>query len=250
MQQTKAYQDPTQLRLWERIEIVVGEGPTAGRYLARVQDVLKDGIVITDPEFLGGSSLLRAEVSVNVMVTRADAVYEFRSVIKKNSPSSASQFLLSPPRQFERVQRRLFVRVELIRKLAYAILDESVDWRCYEKQLTWYKTQSVDISGGGIQFKLESELPAGTHVVLRMDFLQDLGVPEPLAGVIRRTLTRHREHFAGVEFVRSDQLDLIFGSDVAKSMPTSFHSFDRNAQNKLVSYIFLTQIELRKKGLL
>ena len=250
MPHTKTHQDPNQLNLWERIEIIVGEGPTAGRYLARVQDTLCDGILITEPEFLGGSSLLRSDVSVNVLVTRADAVYEFRSIIRKHTTSQAGEYILVPPRRFERVQRRLFVRVELVRKLSYAVLEESVDWRCFEKQLAWHKTQSVDISGGGIQLKLESALDVGTKVLLRMEFLNDLSVPEPLAGVIRRTMTRHREHFAGIEFVRSDQLNLIFGSEMARSMPKSFHSFDRNAQNKLVSYIFLTQIELRKKGLL
>lgn len=71
------------LRVWEKIELLVGDGDSAGHYLARIEDFINGGIVITEPEFLSGNSLMRENADIMVVVCREDAMYQFASTIRK-----------------------------------------------------------------------------------------------------------------------------------------------------------------------
>jgi c-di-GMP-binding flagellar brake protein YcgR len=238
------------LKVWERIEIKVGDGPDAGRYFARIQDFINGGIVITDPEFVGGSVLLREEIQVTVAITREDAVYQFRSQVRRLTNHVKRQLILTPPRRLERVQRRLFVRVEMSRDLSWAKVIPSVDWNAFESQLTWHQTRTVDISGGGVQIKMDEFVDNGELCILRVACFRELNLPDTLAAVVRRSFQRHGERYAGLEFIGPDRLPRYFKTQDLDKLPNSFKQFDRNAQNRLVSHLFNVQIELRRKGLL
>lgn len=238
------------LRVWERIELQVGDGPEAGHYLARIQDFINGGIVITDPEFLSGGSLLRESISVIVMVRRDDAMYQFTSTIKRAFGRGGRQFILSPPRRFERVQRRMFVRVELHSKLSYARIIPLGVWQSYDDRLTWRQSRTYDISGGGTQFRAQDEMPIGELVLLRMEYMKDLQLPEALVARVHRCYLAEREWRCGAQFVLADMLSAHLEPRELAALPASVRRFDRNAQNRLSNAIFGLQVELRKKGLL
>jgi c-di-GMP-binding flagellar brake protein YcgR len=238
------------LKVWEKMEIRVGDGPDAGRYFARIQDFINGGIVITDPEFVGGSTLLREDVQVTVAITREDAVYQFHSHVRRLTNHVKRQFILTPPRRMERVQRRLFVRVEMSRDISWAKIPQNIVWSSFESQLTWHQSRTVDVSGGGVQMKLDEHLENGDLCVLRVPFFRELGLPEMLASVVRRSFQRHGERFAGLEFIGTESIPRYFKSQDVSRLPESFLKFNRNAQNKLVTHLFNAQIELRRKGLL
>ncbi len=238
------------LKVWERIEIRVGEGPDAGRYFARIQDFINGGIVITDPEFVGGSALLREDVAVTVAITREDAVYQFHSQVRRLSNHVKRQLILTPPRRMERVQRRLFVRVEMSREISWAKISPGINWNAFEAQLKWHRTRTADISGGGVQIKIDEFLDNGELCILKLEFFKEIGLPDMLPAVVRRSFQRHGERFSGLEFIGADQISRYFKTQDQSQLPESFAKFDRNAQNKLVTYLFNVQIDLRKKGLL
>ena len=85
------------LKLWERIELIVGEGDSSGHYWSRVEDFINDGILISEPEFLGGNTLLREKCEVMVVITRTDAAYRFYSRIRTFSNQGGRKLLLRPP---------------------------------------------------------------------------------------------------------------------------------------------------------
>jgi c-di-GMP-binding flagellar brake protein YcgR len=238
------------LRVWEKIELQIGDGPEAGHYLARIQDFINGGIVITDPEFLSGGSLLRENTAVIVMVRREDAMYQFVSTIKRVLGKGGRQFILSPPRRFERVQRRMFVRVDLHSKLSYARIVPLGDWQSYDDRLAWHQSRTYDLSGGGNLFHSVDEVPVGELVLLRMEYLKELQLPETIVAQAHRCALVKGEWQCGVQFVLSDTLSAHLEPREIAALPASIRRFDRNAQNRLSTAVFALQVELRKKGLL
>lgn len=241
---------PKPLRVWERIELQVGNGPEAGHYLARIQDFINGGIVITEPEFLAGGSLLREHMAVVVIVRREDAMYQFTSTIKKTLGKGGRQFILSPPRRFERVQRRMFVRVEMETKLTYARIVPLGDWENYDDRLAWHNTQTFDISGGGTQFQSADELPVGTLLLLKLEYFKELHLPETVVARSHRCFVSNHGWRCGAQFILADSLSGYLEPRQIAALPASIQRFNRNLQNRLSGALFNAQLELRKKGLL
>jgi c-di-GMP-binding flagellar brake protein YcgR len=238
------------LKVWERIELVVGDPPDTGRYLARIQDFINGGIVITEPEYLEGSTLLREEINVRVLVTRDDAMYQFSSQIKRMLSHSSREYLLAPPRRFERVQRRMFARVETTKRLSYAVIVPLGDWQSYDDRLTWVQTQTIDLSGGGLQFRTPDQLAVMTPLLVKVDGFREIGLPECIVAIVRRCYKRGDDSFCGAEFLLNDQMQLHLSEKQRRALPKAITQFDRNNQNRLASYVFGLQVSLRQKGLL
>lgn len=238
------------LKLWEKLEIVVGEDSNAGWYLARIEDFLEEGIVISSPEFIEGGTLLRKNSHVAVFLTREDAVYRFYSRVKQVKTHLETIYLLTPPRGVKRIQRRHFVRIELYARVSYAKLtgDEKPKLSC--DQITWRKSTTVDISGGGMLIKADENLAPRDLLLVKVDFFPEIGLPDTIAAICRRTFRQGNDSFVGIEFLLSQRLGHYFKKGELKNLPQSVRDFAPTAQNKLVVYIFHQQIELRKKGLL
>ncbi|MCM2272958.1 MAG: flagellar brake domain-containing protein [candidate division Zixibacteria bacterium] len=247
---TVSLHDAHQLKVWEKVEIVIGEGDQAGHYLARIQDFLNGGIVVTEPEFLHGHSLLTENSAVTVVVTREDAVYQFSSAIKRVLSKAKQQYLLNPPRHIERVQRRLFVRVELTKKMSWARIVPVAEWQSLDDRSRWTQTSTVDISGGGVLFRANDLMEAQTRLLLKVSTLSEIGLPETVAAITMRGFTRKNEYYCGAAFILADQVRRYFSTDELRSLPAEITAFDINAQNRLVSHIFQLQVSLRRKGLL
>ena len=238
------------LKIWERIELVVGNPPDTGRYLARIQDFINGGIVITEPEYLEGSTLLREDINVLVMVTRDDAMYQFSSQIKRMLSNVTREYLLAPPRRFERVQRRMFARVETTKKLTYAVIVPLGEWQSYDDRLEWHSSQTVDMSGGGIQFRSQEPLAVMTPILVKLEIFKEIGLSEYVVAIVRRCLIKENENYCGAEFLLSDQMHLHLSESQHLALPDSVTHFDRNSQNRLSAYVFSLQVNLRQKGLL
>jgi c-di-GMP-binding flagellar brake protein YcgR len=238
------------LKVWEKIELVVGDSPNAGRYLARIQDFINGGIVITEPEFIEGSILLREDIDVKVLVTRDDAIYQFSSRIHRMIARTSTEYLLTPPNRFERVQRRMFVRVDTLKKMAYAVIMPLGEWQSYDDNLTWKSTQTIDLSGGGMQFKVADKLTPGTPLLLQMDYFKEIGLAPLVTALVRRCYQKGDDYFCGVEFQLADTLSRTFSSYQLAALPDDIQKFDRNAQNRLATHVFQLQVNLRQKGLL
>jgi c-di-GMP-binding flagellar brake protein YcgR len=247
---TAAPHNAHQLKVWEKVEIVVGEEDQAGHYLARVQDFLNGGIVVTEPEFLHGNSLLTENAAVKVIVTREDAVYQFRSAIKRTLSRARRQYLLNPPRHIERVQRRLFVRVELTTPMSWAKTVPIAEWQTIDDRSRWIQTVTVDMSGGGILFRTTELVERQSRLLLKVSLLSEIGLTETVAAICMRGFTHKDEHYCGAAFILAEQLRRHFSAEELKSLPAEISQFDINSQNRLVSHIFQLQISLRRRGLI
>lgn len=247
--QTENSTPPQALRLWDKLLIIVGEGTEAGTYASRVDDVLDDGLIVTDPEFMSGHVRLRRDLPVVVQFTRDDAVYQFESRITRR-PERDNRAFLTLPRNFKRVQRRLFVRVEYREKVEYALVGPTTDWSGWPRSLEWTDSASCDISGGGMRIVGNEFAAVGTILLLRLRSFRDEGLPEYVFAVCRRVMREGKDVFLGLEFVISELIDRAAGAPESALLPAELRRFDHSVQNKLVVWIFQRQIHLRQKGLL
>ncbi len=238
------------IKLWEKIEIYVGEGADAGRYIARIEDFERNGLVISSPEYITGGTLMRDGSDCTVLLTRRDAVYEFHSRITTSGQGEDRRYFLTPPGNIRRVQRRQFVRIELVKPFAFALLPERVSDDMAFSSLKWNQTKSINVSGGGMLIAAPVPISTGDLLLLKMKFFAEVGLPLALGAICRRTETVKGDLRAGIEFVRAEHINKFFNEGQRRLLPESAAYFDQTMQNKLVNYVFQEQVRLRQKGLL
>ncbi len=238
------------LAVWEKVEILVGDDDQAGHYMSRIEDITNEGIIVSTPEFVDGVARLREGCELRVLITRDEAVYQFNARARTFTVQGSKLYLLSGPSHFRRVQRRQFVRLELVENLTCAIIKSGKNAHYRGDVLTWSDARMINISGGGVMMKSRAEVPVGTIVLLKSKFFLEIGLPVTIAAVCRRNSSEQAEYFIGLEFLRKDRLSTYFDGRERKQLPESIQFYDLVAQNKMVSYVFKQQIDLRKKGLI
>ncbi len=238
------------IKLWEKIEIYVGEGSEAGRYLARIEDFARDGLVVSAPEYLAGGTLMRNGSDCTVLLTRRDAVYEFHTTITVAGEGERRRYVITAPGDVRRVQRRQFVRIDMMKVFSIALVPDRVGEDTTHQSLQWRQTRSINISGGGMLIEAPVSLKKGDLLLVKMKFFGEVGLPLALGAVCRRTESDKGALRAGIEFVRSEQIPKFFNEGQRRLLPESASYFDQTMQNKLVNYIFQEQVRMRQKGLL
>lgn len=239
-----------ELKIWEKVRIIVGEGRDAGVYQARVEDFINGGVVINEPEFLSGRTLLRSGMRVQVQITREDAAYQFSSQIRVKSSGKIKMYILSPPRRFNRIQRRMFARLELPVRLKFAPIAHGTDWSDPDRQIEWEDLCGTNISGGGILLKHAEKVIKDSLAIMRIDLLTEANLSNTVICCCRRTFVSEGNHFAGYEFLLKEDLSRHFSTSELKRMPTEMQSFCQTAQDRLVTFLFRKQIEFRQRGLI
>jgi c-di-GMP-binding flagellar brake protein YcgR len=240
----------TQLNIWERITITVGSGPSAGRYVSRIEDFLDHDIVIDPPDFIGGKELLHDNCDILVYLTRSDAVYQFASHLSRVKHDGKTRYVITRPDTMTRLQRRQYVRIRVSDKIQYAILPSRDSGLVPKADPCWQSAGTVDLSGGGILVSGAPDIQIEDRVLMQIPIFLTYELPGTIAGVCRRTLEHNKKKCAGLEFLRNEQLSSYFSTAELQSLPPEIQRFDQSAQNRLVSQIFRQQIRLRQKGLL
>jgi len=249
LQSVKGQQD-AQLKVWEKLRLVVGEGSQAGIYEARVEDFINGGIVITSPEFISGHSLLRNGVAVTVQITREDAAYQFNSMVRQQPGDAAKRIILTPPRHLQRIQRRQFARIEYSSRITLAHIKPDQDWVEFPSRINWVEGCIIDVSAGGVLLSSDCVLPKGALALMKMSLFAEAGLDEHVFGVCRRLCTLDGKARCGLQFLLVHELKEFFPATDLRRIPGDLLRFEVHAQDRLVNFLFQKQIELRQKGLI
>ncbi|MEW5794864.1 MAG: flagellar brake domain-containing protein [Candidatus Zixiibacteriota bacterium] len=237
-----------ELQIWDRVSILVGYGHETGVYEARVEDIINGGIIITNPELISGHTLLRNNLPVIVQFTRDDAAYQFRSRIHVHGDNRARRIILTPPSGFQRVQRRMFARIDLAVRIAYAILPVDGRWELWQREAVWIETETVNVSASGVLLRARHRGKVEDLIAARFDIAGPTDFPTDVIAVCRRTIEQDSCFLAGFEFILRDDLHRYFSRRDLGRIPRKYRCFDRTAQDRLVAYLFHKQIEFRHKG--
>ena len=238
------------LRVWDKLRILVGDERDAGVYVSRIEEIINGGIIITNPEFVSGNSLLRNDLPVIVQIAREDAAYQFHSRIRVQGVDTSRRFILTPPRGLQRVQRRRFARVEFPTRVVYAPLPADAKWQNWEKNGGWCETNAVNLSAGGLLMESSEDMRIGMLVALRIGELRQADLLTDFLGVCRRSFLNEGKRYAGFEFISGSDLGRYLSRGDISRLPAKYKQFDRRIQDRLVNFLFQKQIELRQKGLI
>ncbi|MBD3401825.1 hypothetical protein GF420_02935 [candidate division GN15 bacterium] len=240
-----------ELKIWEKITLKVGDGKEAGTYAARIEDFLNGGIVITNPEYVQGRTLMRDGITVTVQITREDAAYEFNSKITQRHNNGTAYAILTPPKQVRRVQRRLFCRIDLSSPAEYVVLEGGkLPTKGEDDKIDWKNSHTFDVSAGGALIQSHDDIRVKDLLLLRLGLFDEVQLASPILAVCRRLVKLETGPAAGVEFVVAYDLPDLLDDSKVKALPPSVRRFSDMAQERLSRHLFDRQIELRNKGLL
>lgn len=249
MARTAAQQIDFPLNIWDRVELLVGEGDEQGIYVSRIEDVNAEGIVIVKPDFVAGNKLLTANSIIYVQFLKPDALYRFSARLRQLTNGSNGQILLHSLGRMERVQRRQFVRVDMHLELKYAHLKRPPSGIITEDQ-KWHDSFASNVSAGGLLMKIDDEVKKGDLLLTKIGRYEEMGIPRLVAVYVCRLLVMDKVPFAGVEFVLDRRLSWHFTNKEIEKLPPQVKKFSSNVQSHLVKYVFDQQIKERQKGLI
>ncbi|MFP4661024.1 MAG: flagellar brake protein [Halanaerobiales bacterium] len=214
-----------ELQVNKRIDILVEDGPYQGSYLSKVAEVNEDNFKVTSPFNKGEIVPLRTGQQVQVFCTGNSAAYTFFAKIQERQSRPIALLTLQRTSDIIRIQRREYFRIEVKRDVKYRIIDtQAVNMEEDEKK--FYKTQTIDISAGGVKLVADDRMPADGMIELYLDIpgLEKVA----LVGEIVNNYNLPDGRAVGIEF----------------------RNINQNQQDIIIGWLFDYQRELRKKGLL
>ncbi|HEX3033457.1 MAG TPA: PilZ domain-containing protein [Bacillota bacterium] len=139
-----------------QVEITLGDqGGSALK--AQVESVTADGLVLNISSFDGKANQLEPGVAVKLVYVDQTAIYSFESVIDSVISGTRGVFSIARPDHINRSQRRNFVRIDVNVPIDYCQGDEENIFLAKN-----FSTVTRDLSGGGVKFESEVNLPVGT----------------------------------------------------------------------------------------
>lgn len=239
-------QERPHVDLWEKVELVSDEDFPGAFYRARVQDFTEEGIVISKPEYAGGDGkLLTLRSQINVRVLRSDAMYQFAARMRMIQTPSGPMVLLYDLGELIRIQRRDFFRLNYNCRLQYALVTaEPKGINEYE----WKNAEAIDISAGGMLFRLNEQLNVGDKLILALDNAHSMGLPRLTLSICCRIMRVDKENLAGVSFVKREEFGQYFTEDEISMIPEEACGFDGKTQTRVAKFIFDEQVKSRQRG--
>lgn len=239
------------VQVWEKLQIAVGEPGKEGVYSCRVNDIKKDRLVISRPEFQYGSSLLANNRVVSVRFTRADAAYSFKARIVEPENSDDDSMYLVELGKVERLQRRRFVRLDLVYSLQYKILHKPIEEAVELKGAGFFEARTLNLSAGGALLRSDSEIKVNQLALIEFQNCGLENLPRCLIGICRQVRKDEKKiYLAGFEFILIEDLSKHLGKAQQAYLPSAARKFDSRMQNALVTELFTEQLLMRKKGIL
>lgn len=210
------------LNINQKIDIIVERGPYKGAYLSKVAEINDDIYQVTAPFFNGEIVPLHINQIIKISYCSDNASYQFTAKILDRKREPVALFTVEKKSEAIRIQRRNFFRLNVKLKVNYRVLDSEDNFEDSELK----ETTTIDISAGGIKMAVDDDFPGEGVLELYLD------IPEikntSIFGKIVNNYDLPDGRAIGIEFIGIEQKD----------------------QDKIVSWLFDFQRDLRKKGLL
>lgn len=210
----------------------VADGRYLGRYNAKVQDMDKNQFFIDVPLRQGAMmpSTLPESLTVMVRYRAVDgALCSFPTQVLGSEVRGIPLIALRRPKisQVHRQQRREFLRVPIQTTF------ELVYMEYYTKKIITAQAAGVDISGGGLAFRVDADLQMLPNDIIGFRFR----LPGDETG---------REVVAKARVIRVAPPQ----ESRTKVVSLKFWEIQESDRQRIVQYSFKRQIEMREKGLL
>ncbi|WP_415536605.1 flagellar brake protein [Dehalobacter sp. 4CP] len=200
------------------VQIVVPEGEYQGRYKTRVEEVGQKIITIGVPVAGGQFIPLREGTQLEVVFVDDLSAYSFSTVLIKRLSVPIPTFIIEFPEKISKVQRRKYVRVQVVSPLQYRIVERNglgIEQKGFMH----------DLSGGGLLFHARECIPEKTPVLVE-PVIGD--TPMQIPAIVVRCMKEEKDSYL---------------------VSAEFYEISEKTRDKIITYVFELQREMRKKGL-
>lgn len=190
-------------------------------YISSIQDLTDYELRISIPTKGTTPLVLKNGDFLKISFVTESSRYEFETRVIGWRYDNIPMYALTLPKDFKRVQLRKFVRIPTVLEVLYAeVPDEG-------KHFDFFKTTSLDLSGGGVRLLLNKDLPVGARLLLKITIPLKSG-PECL------------EIIGKVVRSRLDENLKLYHTAI------QFTEIGRSQQDLIVRYIFTKMSEQRR----
>lgn len=177
------------LKINSRVEVVYDNVV----YKSLIQDVKKDEIIISIPVVDGIYLTINTRDEIEqYYYDKYNNIYKYKcKIIGRLVENNMSFYRLSIPYNIEKIQRRDYVRVDILNEISY-ISAKALDTSDVKKGLI------LDLSGGGAKIKIKDRLEKNEVILISISLE---GFNLSIKGkIIRADLTEDKDYICGVSF--------------------------------------------------
>lgn len=174
-------------------------------YKSTIQDVSDDYFAMSVPMFEGRYLPLERGEKVEIIYYDNLVLYKFIGVvINRKIDNNVPQLILNFPDKVQRIQRRNYVRVDLIEYINYCkfIDNKRVEDLYYEDEKNLFKAILLDISGGGMKLKIKEKITASDILLIQLPTNE--GVLRIKGRVVRVFKDDDGRNICGICFIEID----------------------------------------------
>lgn len=184
-------------------------------------------IIIYAPITKGGIYPIQIGWNINAIFFLDENLYRFQAKVRNRFIANNIAFLEAEvTSDIVKIQRREFFRLPCLIPVNYRLITKD---NKHDEETPYYDCLAVNISGGGLCLKLKEKLNIGDTIECKMNINNRLF--KPICLVVR---------------VESDNTDYDSGYTVG----VKFIKLTKQDVDRIVSYIFKEQTDLRRKGLI
>ncbi|MBL4932946.1 flagellar brake protein [Clostridium paridis] len=164
-------------------------------YKASVQDE-EEGFFYINLPVCDGEYLFFVEgQKLSMLFNDENNIYKFETtVIKRTLVNQMPLYKLEIPENYEKVQRRDYVRIEFVQKLQYVRLSDKNE----ELDNEYKAALLLDISGGGLRMKSKEKNSINDKVLINISFENEIvGI---IGRIVRISKSEDKEFIYGIKF--------------------------------------------------
>ena len=208
------------LKVGQPVEVSILTDTENRKYTSRIEDFDSKHLILAMPMVKGYPIIPLTGSNVNVRLVLDQSSYQFRAAYIDKRAKPIPVWVLTMPKEIEKVQLREFVRVETMLPLKVQVEDAE------HNLLTPISCSIRDVSGGGIQLVMKQFVPPGTRVYVDAE-IPDVGALQTYCEVVRSIEVKGPER--------------IFWSG------TKFIDLSEGMRSKLIKFIFKRQRDLLQR---
>ena len=241
--------DDAELKLWDKLDLEFFDGEQTGLYVARIEDIREEGLIISRPEWQTGEPLFAEGAACLTTYYRRICAYQFGSrIVRSMTEDKKRLYVLSPPLAIKRLQRRRLVRVDFTTPFQFAEISAVESYGGHLDLLQWEKATTLNLSAGGIGCHMSREVDKGTLLAIRLT-LHGLGRTFETLGRVARCASGDDTGmwYVGIELFTREEMTSRTHNVNLSMIPDSLKQFSEWERNMLVNFIFNEEIKIRRK---
>ncbi|EJO5346007.1 PilZ domain-containing protein [Clostridium botulinum] len=181
-----------------------------GYYKSIIQDLSEDNIYISIPCNEGKYLPLNRNDKITVFYFHGEKIFKFKTIVTGRKVDKILLISLKRPQKMKRIQRRNFVRINLILKTYGALINNRKDLKeiyygnSCNTEFDFFDANIIDISGGGVKLSTKKEIDFGEEIIVNIPF--DKKDNTVVKGKIIRKQKEKENYIYGVKFLDIDAL--------------------------------------------